>query len=59
MDHGIKNWMFVSVAIVLAELGGFIGARFGWHIAEWTLDGLAVIAVAIAAFRWLLEKMKK
>ncbi len=59
MDRGIKNWMLVSIAVVLVELGSFIGARWGWRTVELVLDTMAAIVVIIAAIRWILEKLKK
>lgn len=59
MERGIKNWMLLSVAIVLVEVGSFGGARWGWHTFEWTLDGVAAMVVIVAVIRWFIEKLKK
>ncbi len=59
MESGIKNWMFVSVALVLAESGRLLGARLGWHIVEITLDSLALLLILIMCVRYVVRLLRR
>ncbi len=59
MDRRIKNWMLISIAIVLIEVSSFVGVRWQWHTVEIVLYSMAAVLVIIAIIRWLLEKLKK
>ncbi|KUO96657.1 hypothetical protein [Ferroacidibacillus organovorans] len=59
MERNAKPWMFVSIAILLAELGRIAGSSLHLRAIEYTFDGLA-IALCLAAFvRYFLNKYKK
>jgi len=59
MDKGIKNWMFVSVALFLVEVGRLIGGHFHWEPAEWGLDTLAVILLLIMIVRGIVRRFRR
>ena len=59
VDRGIKNWMFVSVAVVLAEIGQLLGGA--WHLsgAKQVLDGAALFLIAVMMMRFIIVKLKR
>ena len=59
VDRGIKNWMFVSVAIVLAEIGQLLGGVWRLSGAERVLDGAALFLVAVMMMRFIIVKLKR
>lgn len=54
MDRGIRSWMFVSIALVLAEVGRLLGGKMGWHLAEVALDTVAALLLIIMIVRYLI-----
>lgn len=58
MERRVKDWMFVSIALFLAEVGRLIGGHFRYHWIEWSLDTLAVLLIVIMMTRFLLQKWR-
>lgn len=59
MDRSVRNWMFVSIAIFLAEIGRLLGGHFKIKFVEWGLDGIALALILIMIVRFLLYKWRK
>lgn len=59
MDRRIKNWMLVSVALFLAEIGRLLGGHFHVELGEWITDSLALVLLLIMAIRFLVERFHR
>lgn len=59
MDRGIKNWMFVSVALALAEIGRLVGGEWHGHAVEHILDMLALVLLVVMIGRYLILKLMR
>nr|NNM89321.1 hypothetical protein [Bacilli bacterium] len=59
MNRKVRNWMIASVAVVLAELGGFVEGRWHSMILAIVCYSLAGLGFFIALIRVLIERYKK
>lgn len=59
MDRGIRNWMFVSIAILLVEGGGVAVGTFHWVIAGDALFALAALLILIMVTRYVINIWRK
>ena len=54
----LKSWMFVSVIIVLVELGQLF-AHYQWLLLSRVVYGLAVVSLAAMGFHYFYSKRRK
>lgn len=59
MERGVKNWMFVSIALLLAEIGRLLGGHFHWEVAERSFDAVAVLLIVIMGVRFFVRKWRR
>lgn len=59
MDREIKKWMFVSIALALVEIGRVVGAKWGWHVFEHSLDAVAGILIVVMIVFIIIRKMRR
>ncbi|MCY0875203.1 MAG: hypothetical protein OWT28_02850 [Firmicutes bacterium] len=59
MERKIKDWMFVSIALLFAEIGRLLGGDFHWHMAEHTLDGVAILLLLVMIARYIAIKWRR
>lgn len=59
MERRLKNWMFVSVALALAEIGQLFGASYRLRVVEWILDGLALLTITALVVRIAMDQWRK
>lgn len=59
MDRGIKNWMFVSVALALVEVGRLVGGEWHGHVIEHILDLLALASLVVMIGRYVMIKLMR
>ncbi|KYP81134.1 hypothetical protein [Ferroacidibacillus organovorans] len=59
MERNAKPWMFVSIAILIAELGRIAGSSLHLRTTEHVFDGVAIALCLVAFVRFLFHKYKK